>query len=158
MIGLKTSVLFAAACKLGAIIGGASEVDQKELYKFGFNLGLAFQIMDDYLDTFGDESFGKKIGGDILLNKKTYLLVSALELANEAKRKKIEGLFTEQDDQKKISQFRNLFDEMKIRELAQNKMKEHHSLSVEHLNKTGLHTARKAEIMDFAQMMLKRSK
>ena len=114
--------------------------------------------MDDYLDTFGDESFGKKIGGDILLNKKTFLLVRALEIANDLQRKKINDLFSEQDDNKKISQFQNLFTEMKIQELAQNKMKELHDLSLEHLNNTGLTSAHKAEIVDFAQMMLRRNK
>ena len=85
MIGLKTSCLIACAAQIGAVIGGASEKDSELLYKFGYDLGLAFQITDDYLDTFGDEKvFGKAIGGDILQDKKTWLLIRAMELDHEA--------------------------------------------------------------------------
>jgi geranylgeranyl diphosphate synthase type II len=89
MIKLKTSVLFGTACEIGAIVGGASEEDRKHLYDFGLYSGLAFQIMDDYLDTFGDENFGKRIGGDILLNKKTFLLVNALQNATDSQKVRI---------------------------------------------------------------------
>ncbi len=82
MIGLKTSVLLAASLKMGAILGGGSERNQDLLYRFGKKLGLAFQVQDDYLDAFGDpEKFGKQVGGDILSNKKTFLLIHALETA-----------------------------------------------------------------------------
>jgi geranylgeranyl diphosphate synthase type II len=84
MINLKTAVLLAASLKIGAIIAGASEKDQKNIYEFGENLGMAFQLQDDLLDTFGDpDVFGKNIGGDIVANKKTYLLIKALETANK---------------------------------------------------------------------------
>ena len=82
MITLKTSVLLAASLKLGAILGGAGEGNQNHLYEFGKNLGIAFQVQDDYLDAFGNpEKFGKKIGGDILANKKTFLMIHAFETA-----------------------------------------------------------------------------
>ena len=82
MIELKTAVLVACALEIGALIGGASRVDARLLYEFGRNLGIAFQLQDDILDAFGDpEKFGKKIGGDIVQNKKTYLYLKALEIA-----------------------------------------------------------------------------
>jgi geranylgeranyl diphosphate synthase type II len=82
MIELKTSVLLAASLQMGAILGGAGESNQRKLYEFGRNLGIAFQVQDDYLDAFGDpEKFGKQVGGDILSNKKTFLLIKAMEAA-----------------------------------------------------------------------------
>ena len=93
MIGLKTSVLLAASLRMGAILGGAGEANQRLLYDFGKALGLAFQIQDDYLDAFGDpEKFGKQVGGDIMANKKTFLLIHALETADARQRAEIERL------------------------------------------------------------------
>lgn len=90
MIRLKTAVLVAAALKMGAIIGGASEQDATALYDYGINLGLAFQLRDDYLDSFGDPAvFGKKIGGDICCNKKTFLMITALQTAGEEDRNEL---------------------------------------------------------------------
>src|SRR5690606_30719806 len=90
MIELKTSVLLAASLKLGAIMGGAGQRNQDLIYEFGRKLGLAFQVQDDYLDAFGDPSkFGKQVGGDILSNKKTFLLIHAYETANVAQRKEL---------------------------------------------------------------------
>jgi geranylgeranyl diphosphate synthase, type II len=87
MIRLKTSVLLAASLQLGAIVGGASDGNQQHLYNFGINLGIAFQIQDDYLDAFGDpEKFGKQVGGDILANKKTFLYLHTLEVADNQQR------------------------------------------------------------------------
>ncbi|MEE3426126.1 MAG: polyprenyl synthetase family protein, partial [Erysipelotrichaceae bacterium] len=87
MIRLKTSVLIACAVKIGAILAGASQKDQENLYKFGEQIGLAFQLQDDLLDVYGDPKvFGKNIGGDITSNKKTYMLINALNLANETQR------------------------------------------------------------------------
>ena len=90
MIRLKTSVLLAGALKIGAILGGASEDDAQLLYDFGVRMGLAFQLQDDYLDVYGDPAvFGKKIGGDILCNKKTYMLITALEKADAQTRREL---------------------------------------------------------------------
>ncbi|MEO6916150.1 MAG: polyprenyl synthetase family protein, partial [Chitinophagaceae bacterium] len=101
MIELKTSVLLAASLRMGAIIGGASKGNQQQLYEFGKNLGIAFQVQDDYLDAFGDpEKFGKQVGGDILANKKTFLMIKALEVASEAQKKRLTGLISETGDQK----------------------------------------------------------
>lgn len=93
MINLKTSVLLGASLQLGAIMGGASERNQNLIYEFGRKLGLAFQVQDDYLDAFGDpEKFGKQVGGDIRANKKTFLLIHALETSNEAQRTELNTL------------------------------------------------------------------
>ncbi len=96
MITLKTSVLVAAALKMGAIVAEASEDQGQHLYNYGLNLGIAFQLQDDYLDTFGNpETFGKQIGGDIIENKKTFLYLKALEVANNADKEKLHALYNE---------------------------------------------------------------
>lgn len=125
MIGWKTSVLLAASLQLGAIVANASKADQELIYDFGLNLGLAFQIKDDWLDTFGTSAkVGKRIGGDILNNKKTYLLVTALNKASDEQMETINQLFEESDEQKKIDGFMEIFEELKVSEAAQAKMKE----------------------------------
>ncbi|WBX77071.1 polyprenyl synthetase family protein [Tenacibaculum ovolyticum] len=103
MITLKTSVLVAAALKMGAIVAEATEDQAQHLYNYGLNLGIAFQLQDDYLDTFGNpETFGKQVGGDIIENKKTFLYLKALEIANDADKEKLHTLYNE--DQKNISE------------------------------------------------------
>ena len=90
MIRLKTAVLLACSLKTGALLGGASQEDAGNLYAFGINIGLAFQLQDDLLDVYGDTAtFGKNIGGDILCNKKTFLLINALRLANKEQAERI---------------------------------------------------------------------
>ena len=90
MIGLKTSVLLAASLQLGAVLGGAGLGNQQHLYEFGKNLGIAFQVQDDYLDAFGNpEKFGKKPGGDIMANKKTFLLLQAMKAATPQQQKEL---------------------------------------------------------------------
>ena len=102
MIRYKTAVLVGAALQMGAIIAGTSIENQRLIYDFGVTIGLAFQLQDDYLDTFGDEDFGKKIGGDILENKKTILYLKALALADEAQRNTLIAQYatTEESDEK----------------------------------------------------------
>ena len=91
MIRLKTSVLLSAALKIGAVLGGASEDDARKLYDFGIKMGLAFQLQDDYLDVYGDSKvFGKNIGGDILCNKKTFMQINAIALADPIKPKEMQ--------------------------------------------------------------------
>ena len=110
MISYKTAVLVGASLKMGAIIAEASLDDQQKIYDFGLNLGIAFQLQDDYLDTFGTEDFGKKIGGDILEGKKTFLYIKALELANDKDRAKLLELYsTDLDEDYKISEVKKLF-------------------------------------------------
>ena len=119
MIRLKTAVLLACALKTGAIIGGATAADTGTLYEFGINIGIAFQLRDDYLDVYGDQSvFGKNIGGDILCNKKTALLVKALELANEPQKEQLYAWLnrTEYDPAEKISAVTAIYNELHIKE------------------------------------------
>lgn len=112
MIEYKTAVLVGAAMKMGAIVANASEEDQHSIYEFGKNLGIAFQLQDDYLDAFGNpETFGKQVGGDIIENKKTYLYIKALEFSNEDNKAKISELFSETRDNKeqKIETVKRIF-------------------------------------------------
>lgn len=112
MIEYKTAVLVAAAMKMGAIVAHASEEDQRKIYDFGKNLGLAFQLKDDYLDAFGDpETFGKQVGGDIIENKKTYLYIKALEFSNDEDKRKLSTLFSEslEDNNQKIKTIKRIF-------------------------------------------------
>lgn len=114
MIELKTSVLLAAGLKMGAILGGAGERNQKLLYEFGRKLGLAFQVQDDYLDAFGDPGkFGKQIGGDILANKKTFLLIHAFETASPAQQKELKKQMSEANADK-VEKVLQLFRDCKV--------------------------------------------
>lgn len=157
MIRLKTSVLFGCACEIGAILGNASVEDQKKLYDFGLYSGLAFQIMDDYLDTFGDDTFGKRIGGDILLNKKTFLLINALNHANADQKARMEKLFEETDEEAKISGFQSLFREIGVAQIALDKMEELHDKSVEAVMSTSLSEENKTRLIEFGEIMLRRT-
>lgn len=158
MIKLKTSVLFGASMQIGAIIGGASVEDQKCLYDFGLYTGLAFQIMDDYLDTFGDESFGKKIGGDIVLNKKTYLLVNALQLADSATKAEIFNLFEENDETVKIEAFKNLYTRLGIPAICQKTMAELHEKAQDSLRNTSIAPEKIEQLIYLGDVMLQRRK
>ncbi|MDO7173373.1 polyprenyl synthetase family protein [Mariniflexile sp. AS56] len=114
MIEYKTAVLVGAAMKMGAIVANASENDQNSIYEFGRNLGIAFQLQDDYLDAFGDpETFGKQVGGDIIENKKTYLYIKALEFSSEENKNKLEHLFSSKTNEatQKISIVKNIFEQ-----------------------------------------------
>ena len=158
MIRLKTSVLFGTACEIGAIVGGASEEDRRGLYDFGLYSGLAFQIMDDYLDTFGDENFGKRIGGDILLNKKTFLLVNAMQKATVEQKARIFSLFDETNEEKKIESFQDLYREMGIPKIALDTMEDLHEKSINALYSTSLSDEHKERIKDLGEVMLRRNK
>jgi geranylgeranyl diphosphate synthase type II len=120
MIRLKTAVMIGACFKSGAIAGGANETDAQNLYDFGLNLGIAFQITDDLLDVYGNpDLFGKKTGGDILCNKKTYLLINALNRADRTdKEKLLKWLECEDKPQEKIVAVRNLYDQLAIPQKA----------------------------------------
>src|SRR5689334_7730029 len=123
MISLKTSVLLAASLKMGAILGGAGERNQNLIYEFGRKLGLAFQVQDDYLDAFGDpEKFGKQVGGDILANKKTFLLIHAMETASSQQKFRLRQLLRG-NDPKKVEEVIGIFRECGVDEWA-NELKE----------------------------------
>jgi len=136
MIELKTSVLIAGGLKIGAIIGGSTEEDANHLYEFGRNIGIAFQLQDDILDTYGDpEKFGKKVGGDIVQNKKTFLVLKTLELGNEHQCERLTSLMKidSQDENVKIESVKSIFNELKIRETAEQLMESYLAVAFEHL-------------------------
>lgn len=152
MIKYKTSVLLACSLKLGAIIAGASKEDQENIYQFGLNLGLAFQIKDDYLDTFGEaEKVGKRIGGDILNNKKTLLLITALSKANGADKEELLSLLNEKDEEKKIANTKTLFNKLGVKEYAEQKMQELFTTGLEYLSKVKADADRKKNLAVFAE-------
>lgn len=136
MIRLKTAVLLACALKVGAMIGGASAADADALYDYGIHIGLAFQLQDDLLDVYGDpKTFGKNIGGDILCNKKTFLLINALSAASEEQRQVMEDWMARKtyDAQEKIAAFTNLYNELSIRDLTERRIEDYYRMANEDL-------------------------
>ena len=159
MIRLKTSVLLACAMKIGAILAGASKEDADNLYRFGEQIGLAFQLQDDYLDVYGDTRvFGKAIGGDITSNKKTYMLINALLRANDTQRAELDKWIsaTEFDREEKIAAVTRLYNEIGIDKLAQEKINFYFEQSRKYLAAVSVAEDRKAEITAYAQRMMKR--
>lgn len=139
MIRLKTSVLLAAALQIGAIIGGADESEQALIYEAGISLGLGFQLQDDLLDSFGDEaSFGKKIGGDIIAHKKTFLVSSAIEQATPELREKLIGLFNSADvnEQELIAETQNIFIQTGAKKATEDAIDHYFSSAFQMLRKT----------------------
>ncbi|MBR5331959.1 MAG: polyprenyl synthetase family protein [Muribaculaceae bacterium] len=138
MIRLKTSVLLGCACKLGAIMAGAFDSEQKAFYKYGVKLGLAFQLQDDFLDTYGDPNvFGKKIGGDILNDKKTWLLISALNEDNSGKLKEIIGN-KEIASEEKITQVKAIYDSLNLGNRCKDLMGKYATEAIDALKTVGL--------------------
>lgn len=161
MIELKTAVLVAASLKTGAIIGGASAKDQELLYEFGRSLGIAFQIQDDLLDTYGDtRMFGKKTGSDIVSNKKTYLLVKALELAGGEKLKTLRKL-TETptaDPEAKVTAIKAIFDDLEVRLQAENIAYEYINRAFQSLDQVSVKADFKSEIKQLVVSLIGRVK
>ena len=159
MIRLKTAVLLACALKTGAIIGGADKADANALYNFGINIGLAFQLKDDLLDVYGDEAtFGKKIGGDILCNKKTYMLIQALNKADATKLETFKKwLGNHADPDEKIASVTALYNEMGIKEICENKMNFYYQKGITELNKISIDTKKKAELKKIAEKLMSRN-
>lgn len=152
MIKLKTAVLIAASLKIGAIIGGASQEDAQLLYSFGINIGLAFQIQDDFLDVYGDTSvFGKKTGNDIITNKKTYLLTKAFEIANADDHKELYSQFFTKNinSEEKIKTVIRIYDKLGIKKIAQNKITEYFNEAFNCLNKVSVNSEKKQELSSF---------
>lgn len=141
MIRLKTAVLLACALKVGAMIGGASTADADALYDYGIHIGLAFQLQDDLLDVYGDpKTFGKNIGGDILCNKKTFLLINALSAASEEQRQVMEDWMARKayDAREKIAAFTNLYNELSIRDLTERRIADYYRMANEDLARLGI--------------------
>jgi len=156
MITLKTSVLLAASLKLGAILGGASQSSQHHLYEFGKNLGIAFQVQDDYLDVFGDpEKFGKRVGGDILSNKKTFLLIHAMETVNPAQLMLLQNLI-ENNAPDKVEKVTQIFKDCKVDEWAQEFKNKYLQTALQHLEDTAVMKVRKEPLMQLAAYLIQR--
>ena len=161
MIRLKTSVLLACAVKIGAILADASDVDVKNLYKFGEQLGLAFQLQDDLLDVYGDPKvFGKAIGGDITSNKKTYMLINAVNRANPEQRRELERWIGARDfdRQEKVAAVTALYDQIGIRQLCEQKINFYFDECRKYLAKVSVGDKRKQMLLDYTDEMMKRKK
>lgn len=159
MIRLKTSVLLACAVKIGAILAGAPKEDWDNLYKFGEQIGLAFQLQDDLLDVYGDPKvFGKNIGGDITSNKKTYMLINAINRADEVQRQELMKWIEVKDFDRneKVAAVTKLYDEIGIRQLCEQKMEECYQLALQYLAKVEVSEERKAELKAYAAEMMTR--
>lgn len=159
MIRLKTSVLLACATKIGAILAGASAQDADNIYRFGEQMGLAFQLQDDFLDVYGDTKvFGKAIGGDIVSNKKTYMLINAFNRADAAQRAELERWIEAKDfdAKEKIAAVTRIYNEIGIDRLAMEKIKFYFNESKKYLDAVSVAPERKAELAKYTAKMMKR--
>ena len=161
MIELKTAVLIAASLKIGSICGGADDKDSDLLYEFGKNLGIAFQLQDDLLDVYADqEVFGKATGGDIVANKKTFLLINAL---TKAKDKTLEELqkwhsMKEFDKEEKIKQIISIYNQLNIKELTEQKISEFYLQAISSFERISVKKERKEILQQFAAALMEREK
>ena len=162
MIGLKTACLLAASARMGALLGGCDEKLSQIIYDYGYQLGLAFQIADDYLDTFGDEkSFGKQIGGDIACNKKTWLLVSAVKKADSVQKAELERIMKMDSAscrQEKFSAMRDMYLRLGIKDDAEITIARYHNLAVQALEGSSLTPEQISRLDEFAKMLLGRER
>ena len=159
MIRLKTSVLLAAALKIGACLADAPVEDAAKLYEFGVKMGLAFQLQDDWLDVYGDPKvFGKNIGGDILCNKKTYMLITALEESNAEQREALEGWLSAVDyvPAEKIAAVTALYNEIGVGKRCEEKIEALYSEGLGVLESVALPEERKAALKEFACSLMGR--
>jgi geranylgeranyl diphosphate synthase type II len=156
MITLKTSVLLAASLEMGAILGGATPGNCKHLYEFGKNLGIAFQIQDDYLDAFGDpEKFGKEVGGDIRQNKKTFLLLHALEVATPDQRAKLDTLLASNGPEK-VPQVMELFKACNVDAWAIELKEKYLQMALANLEDIAVTSTRKTALLSLANYLMQR--
>lgn len=161
MIRLKTSVLVAAALKMGAIVAESSEKNANLLYEYGLNLGLAFQLQDDYLDTFGNpETFGKQVGGDIIENKKTYLYLKAMELSSDDNKQKLAFFYNQklEDNSIKIDEVKRIFEKYEIPSLIQQLIHDYTSLAFNLLEKMNISKLNKEKLTEFGSFLMARDK
>lgn len=159
MIDFKTAVLIGASMKMGAIVAGASSNCQENIYEFGRNLGIAFQLQDDYLDAFGNpETFGKQIGGDIIANKKTYLYLTALELSSPSESAELRHLYSisPKDSSDKIAIVKRLFESSGAVEAAQKLILSYTDRANDVLNKLEIPIERKDNLRAFGEWLMQR--
>lgn len=159
MIRLKTSVLLAACVQMGALLGGASEPDSRLLYEFGEKIGLAFQLQDDLLDVYGDPAvFGKKIGGDILCNKKTYLYINAYRLSDAEQRKELDrwAVYEGNDPDSKIAAVRSIYDAVGVKSLSEKLIGSLFDEAMTKLDVVNLSIGSKSLLREYAGSLLNR--
>lgn len=159
MIRLKTSVLLACALKMGAILADSPEEDMEALYRFGEKLGLAFQLQDDYLDVYGDfKTFGKSIGGDIMCNKKTYMLINALRLASSQQRQELQRWIDAENPvpAEKIAAVTALYNEIGVPSMAQERIEKYFREALECLDHVKVAEERKAALRELAERLMHR--
>lgn len=156
MITLKTSVLLAASLQMGALIGGSGEGNQELIYKFGKNLGIAFQIQDDYLDAFGDpKKFGKQPGGDIVANKKTFLLIRALEVATASQKAELQKLLAA-NDADKVARTLQIFVDCKVDTWSKDLKDKYLDIALKHMDDIAVIGLRKTPLQELAGFLVKR--
>ncbi len=156
MITLKTSVLLAASLQMGAMLGGASEGNHRHIYEFGKNLGIAFQVQDDYLDAFGDPGkFGKDVGGDIRQNKKTFLLLHALETADDAQKQTLQQLMNDNAPDK-VQKVLQIFRDCNVDAWANELKQAYYEKALKHLDDIAVTSARKKPLMALADFLIMR--
>jgi len=152
----------ASALQMGATVAGAKEADIQLLYEFGINLGMSFQLQDDILDLYSDvATFGKKHGGDIADNKKTYLYLKALELASEKDRKRLEHLFTlriDHDEEEKIEEVQAIYDRLHVKEASERVMADYDQKAFKALEAIDLPAERKIHLRTYAELLSGRKK
>jgi geranylgeranyl diphosphate synthase type II len=161
MIRLKTSVLLACALKIGALLADAPQEDADRLYRLGEQIGLAFQLQDDLLDVYGDPAvFGKAIGGDITSNKKTYMLINAVNRANSEQRQELERWINAKDfdRQEKVAAVTRLYDEIGIRQLCEEKINYYFDLARQTLSDINVPEERKLQLRAYMDELLHRNK
>ncbi len=161
MIELKTAVLLAGALKIGAIIGKAKEEDANALYEFGKHIGIAFQLQDDILDVYANaEKFGKQKGGDIIANKKTYLLLKAMEMAenNRYMKEELQQWIAAPhfNAAEKVEAITSIYNFLNVKELARNEMKKHYDIAIKSLENIPVAEIKKKELVDFADSLMVR--
>ena len=160
MIQYKTAVLVGAAMKMGAIVAETSDINANLIYNFGLNLGIAFQLQDDFLDAFGDpETFGKQVGGDIIENKKTYLYLKAMEFSNPDEKEQLTHLFSVQptDNTDKIESVKSIFNQTKASEATQKAIKEYTFKAFETLEQMDISNDKKMMLKVFGEKLMNRN-
>ena len=157
MITHKTAVLLGCSLKMGAICAGAHQNDTENIYQFGKHLGIAFQLMDDMLDAYAEgDNFGKQIGGDIIANKKTFLLLKAFELAGTSKKEKLNIALSETDTSKKIQAVLNIYNELNIKAFCKQEADKHTKQAIKHLHDIKAKSEKKIALEELAHQLLNR--
>lgn len=158
MISKKTAVLLGCALEVGALTAGVSDTDRQNIYDFGKNIGIAFQLKDDLLDVYAKADFGKQVGGDIIANKKTYLLLKALELAEGEDKTQLGNLLGDNgiDPEEKVSQVKAIYDKLQIAQLTEAKAAEYYDKALNAINQVKANETKKAELVGFAKNLMGR--